>query len=263
MNDQSKGSLGDYYEEAGSWASERAELARRNNRTAWIVAGVLGAVAILEAIGIVVMMPLKTTEPYTLMVDRQTGYVQALKPVTPESIAPDAALTRSFLVQYVIAREEFDIDTLKTNYRKVALWSTGEARERYVSSTNAGNPASPLATLPRRALVEVQIRSVSSLNADTALVRFATTRTDPGAQRAEPQLWAAVIKYQFSSAAMSAEDRFTNPLGFQVVRYRRDAEVPPPPPAAPGPAVAPPNGARSVPASPSPVAGPGPARAVP
>ncbi len=231
MNDQSRGPLSDYYEEAGSWASERAAMTRANHRYGWIVAGVLGTVAVLEAIAIVVMMPLKTTEPYTLMVDRQTGYVQALKAVTPEAIAPDTALTRSFLVQYVIAREEFDIDTLKTNYRKVALWSAGEARARYTADMNAGNPASPLTTLPRRALVEVQIRSISSLNADTALVRFATTRTDPGAQRAEPQLWAAVIKYQFSSAAMSAEDRFTNPLGFQVVRYRRDAEVPPPVPA--------------------------------
>ena len=42
-----------------------------------------------------------------------------------------------------------------------------------------------------------------------------------------PQLWAAVINYRFSGEAMSAEDRLLNPLGFQVVRYRRDAELAP------------------------------------
>jgi len=111
------------------------------------------------------------------------------------------------------------------NYRKVALWSAEEARTRYLSEMQASNPLSPLASLPRRALVQVQIRSISSLNADTSLVRFSTTRSDPGAQAQAPQLWAAVIKYRFNGAALAAEDRMINPLGFQVVRYRRDAET--------------------------------------
>ena len=36
-----------------------------------------------------------------------------------------------------------------------------------------------------------------------------------------------MIKYQFSAAPMRAEDRMVNPLGFQVTRYRRDAETVP------------------------------------
>ena len=59
------------------------------------------------------LMPLKTVEPYTLLVDRQTGFVQALRPIDAERIAADRALTQSFLVQYVIARESFDIDSLQ------------------------------------------------------------------------------------------------------------------------------------------------------
>jgi type IV secretion system protein VirB8 len=39
---------------------------------------------------------------------------------------------------------------------------------------------------------------------------------------------------------MSAGDRLTNPLGFQVIRYRRNAELPSEPPAAnPAPAAVP------------------------
>jgi type IV secretion system protein VirB8 len=105
------------------------------------------------------------------------------------------------------------------------LWSDGEARTRYIADTQASNPLSPLATLPRRTLVEVEVRSISSLNTETALIRFSTIRTDPGGQRQEPQPWAAVVKYRFSGNAMSAADRLTNPLGFQVIRYRRDAEM--------------------------------------
>lgn len=227
MTDQPDPNLADYYRQAESWADDRAAGAAREQRRGWIVAAVLGGIALLEAIALALLLPLKTIEPYTLLVDRQTGYVQHLKPLERQTIAPDAALVRSFLVQYVVAREGFDIDALKDTYRKVGLWSAGDARSQYLQGMQASNPASPLASLPRRAVVNAEIRSVSSLNADTALVRFATLRTDPGAQPRQTGIWAAVIKYRFSGEAMSAADRLVNPLGFQVVRYDRNAELEP------------------------------------
>jgi type IV secretion system protein VirB8 len=227
MNDVHDPALADYYREAASWSDDRTHELTRSRKVAWIIAGVAAAIALLEAIALVLMVPLKTVVPYTLLVDRQTGYVEAIKPLERATISPDTALVRSFLVQYVIAREGFDIDQLNDNYRKVALWSAGDARSRYIAEMQGSNPLSPLAALPRRALVQVQVRSVSSLGADSSLVRYTTTRSDPGAQAQPPQHWAAVIKFGFSGAAMRAEDRMINPLGFQVSRYRRDAETMP------------------------------------
>lgn len=238
MNRPEAPDLDAYYEAAESWSEDRARELANSRRTAWIVAAAATAIALLEALALVFLLPLKTVVPYTLLVDRQTGHVEALKPLERQTISPDAALVRSFLVQYVIGRESFDIDSLNETYRKVALWSAEEARARYISGMQASNPTSPLATLPRRAVVQVQVVSVSSLNADTSLVRFTTTRTDPGGQAQPPEHWAAVLKYRFSGAAMTAEDRMTNPLGFQVVRYRRDAETLPAAQPAPAPAPA-------------------------
>ncbi len=225
MNDPSDLKHDSYYREAADWSEDRQQAMQSSRRTAWIVASAAGTLALLEAIALIVLLPLKTVVPYTLLVDRQTGYVEELKPLERQTIAPDAALVRSFLVQYVIAREGFDMNSLQASYRKVALWSADEARSRYLAESQATNPKSPLAVLPRQAVVAVQVRSVSSLSNNTSMVRFTTVRTDPGAQAQPPQLWAAVINYRFSGAAMSAEDRMTNPLGFQVVRYRRDAEA--------------------------------------
>lgn len=225
MTDPADEKLDAYYREAADWSEDRQIAIETSRRTAWIVAAVAATVAVLEALALVFLLPLKTVVPYTLLVDRQTGYVEALKPLERQTIAPDAALVRSFLVQYVIERETFDINSLTHSYRKVALWSADEARSRYIAESQASYPQSRLATLPRQAVVEVQVRSVSSLGTDTALVRFTTVRTDPGGQARPVQYWATVIKYRFSGAAMSAEDRMINPLGFQVVRYRRDAET--------------------------------------
>ena len=218
--------LGSYFRASESWAADREAGERTKLRMALFMAGVFGLVASAEAIAIVVMMPLKTVEPYTLLVDRQTGYVEALKPLERETIAPDRALTRSFLAQYVLAREGFDATSLRNDYRKVALWSAGEARDRYLADMQGTNPASPLVRLPRGAIIDVEVRAITSLANNSALVRYATVRTDPGGQPQPAQAWQAVITWQFSGAPMSEADRLTNPLGFQVTRYRCNPEIP-------------------------------------
>ena len=208
-----------------SWARSVTQDLERSRRPAWIVASGSAAIALLLAIALVVLLPLKTVEPYTLLVDRQTGHVEALAPLDVETVSADTALTRSFLVQYVIARESYDIDSLARDYTRVALWSAGEARERYLRLMQPNSPENPFGDLPLRAVIKVEIRSVSSLAADRSLVRFTTVRTDPAGRDQAPQYWAAVVTWQYSGAEMSAQDRLTNPLGFQVTRYRKDAET--------------------------------------
>jgi type IV secretion system protein VirB8 len=228
MKKQTREALNAYYVEADSWAHDRVDALQVSRRTAWRVAFGASLIAVLEAIALIVLMPLKTVEPYTLLVDRQTGFVQALRPIDAERIAPDRALTQSFLVQYVIARESFDIDSLQDNYRKVALWSSGQARAAYVAGAQISNPESPLARYPRATIVETRVKSVSPVGGDVAMVRFETRRRDPGGAAGPPSAWVAVIRYRFTGEPMSIEDRFVNPLGFQVVRYQRNPEAPPP-----------------------------------
>jgi type IV secretion system protein VirB8 len=227
MKKAARESLDAYYREADSWATDQQDALRASRRVAWIIAAVAVTIALFEALALVFLAPLKTVVPYTLMVDRNTGYVQALKPVDADKIAPDTALTQSFLVQYVIARESFDVNELQANYRKVSLWSIDPARTDYVTGMQYSNAGSPLARYPRSTVIATRVRSVSPLGGNAALVRFETQRRDAGGQALPPHYWVAVIRYQFSTGALSMEDRYLNPLGFQVVRYRRDAESAP------------------------------------
>lgn len=228
MTPDTRDKLDDYYANAGSWANERTQAIYASRKVAWIVALVATGIAILLTLAIAFMLPLKTVVPHTLLVDRQTGFVQALDPSAPQVIGADEALTRSFLAQYVIAREGFDIATVQGQFKKVALWSSGQARSRYMSMMQAGNPESPLARLPRSSVIDVEIRSVSQLSEGSALVRFASTRRDPGAAAQLPENWVSVIRYRYSKAPMSVDDRLVNPLGFEVTSYRKDAESLPP-----------------------------------
>ncbi|WP_298303450.1 virB8 family protein [uncultured Erythrobacter sp.] len=210
---------------ADSWATSVTDDLERSNRRAWYVAIVAALIALLEALALVFLIPLKTVEPYTLLVDRQTGNVEALAPLNAHVVAPDAALTRSFIVQYVIARESFAQNSLQDDYRKVSLWSARGVAENYQRSMEANNPNSPIAFLPRGANLRTEIRSVSNLADNRAMVRFMTTQTDLGGRAQSPQFWVAIVDYEFVAAEMSEADRYINPLGFRVTAYRRDAET--------------------------------------
>jgi type IV secretion system protein VirB8 len=228
MNKHSRETLDAYYAEAASWNRDRVQSVQTSNRIAWLIAGAAAIVAILEAIALVLLTPLKTVEPYTLLVDRTTGYVQALKPLDQAKIAPDSALTQSFLVQYVVGRETFDMATLNANYRKTALFSADAARTSYLQTMQVSNPDSPLVRYPRTTTIDVRVKSISTLGPNAALVRFDTIRSDANGATQPPSPWVAVIRYRYSTAPMSVEDRYVNPLGFQVTSYRKDPEALPP-----------------------------------
>jgi type IV secretion system protein VirB8 len=239
MKNKAREALDAYYREAGSWAEDRQAALNGSRRTAWIVAGVASAIALMEGAALLVLMPLKTVEPYTLLVDKQTGYVQALKPLDAQTVSANAALTQSFLVQYVISRESFDAASLQANYRKVSLWSEGGARSAYVSGMQASNPDSPLVRLPRSTVVETRVKSVSPLGKGAAMVRFETVQRDANGTVQPARAWVSVIRYRYSGEPMSLEDRFVNPLGFEVTSYQRNAEALPAAEPVPAPVASP------------------------
>jgi type IV secretion system protein VirB8 len=200
-------------------------------------------VALLEALALVLLVPLKDEQTVTLLVDRNTGFVQAVRPMEEQRIAADTALTQSLLVQYVAQRESFDLSTVQANYRHVTLWSAGRARAEYIAGMQPGNPQSPLARYPRGTSIETFVKSVLPSGPKTATVRFETRLRGPTGQAASLGAWVATIQYDFTGAPMAQEDRFANPLGFQVTSYRKSQEAlpspEPGPPAQPGVAAQP------------------------
>ena len=226
------------YQAAASWASDVHGSLRASRRIAWIVAAAAGLIAVLEALALAGLAPLKTVVPYTISVDRQTGYIETVKGLKPGPLSETSAVTQAFLVQYVIARETFDAADLRDNYRKVTLWSAGSARNGYVEEMRKTNPASPLNLYSPTAIVSTTIDSVSLLSPTTALVRFETVRHDSGGGITPQGSFVAVMAFRYTGAPMRMEDRFLNPLGFQVISYRRDSNSVPnaaPPMAVSGP----------------------------
>lgn len=226
-NQQTDADLKAFYREGRSWGQDRLSYLERSQRIAWLLVGVATGVAVLAIVALAALTPLKTVVPYTVLVDRQTGQVTTLDPTRSEQVDSKGALAKSMLVQYVTARETADRSSIRSDYRKAVLWSGGGARTSYLSLMQPGNPANPLAGLAGTASIVTRVKSASMLENGSALVRYDLVRRDESGAEGAPASYVSIIRFRFRDRPLTEADRFINPLGFEVLQYRRDPEVVP------------------------------------
>ncbi len=214
----------EYYAAAKSWSEGQASVAARETRIAWRVAAGASVITLLLALALAFLVPLKTVQPYILTVDRQTGAVESATTVQSGRLSQNEAVVQAQLAGYVIARETFDATDLGEQYRRVQVMSSRPVAAAYVAQMAATNPESPLRTLNRGDTVSIKIRSVSLINENAALVRYTATRSALGGGAMPPTNFVSAISFGFNGRPLRQSDRYDNPLGFQVTRYRRDAE---------------------------------------
>lgn len=212
-----------YYADAASWSADVNGALRTSRRRAWWVAGAAVFVAVLQAVALALLLPLKTVVPYTITVDRQTGAAQLATGIVLGPMSQNEALVQSAVAQYVIARESLDATDLAANYRRVGLWSADTAKSDYLRAMDRRNPASVLNGATADTQVVTTVKSITLMSPTSALVRFSTDRRQ-GDGAITRNDWAAVMQFTFTGGPLSLEDRLINPLGFQVTHYRRDAE---------------------------------------
>lgn len=221
---------------ADDLADELLERETRSRRFAWIVTAILIVVCAAQAAAIALMLPLKEVVPYTIVVDRSSGFVEAVRSVELGALPEDEAVTQALLAQYVIARETFDAADIATRYKLVALWSADRARADYAEAYRADNPLNVVAITAAGTVRRVTVRSVALIDRKSepkrASVDFEIRESAPGMLE-RVSVHRAQIGFRYSGAPMRNEDRLQNPLGFQVMTYRRDDAAPLAPPSAP------------------------------
>lgn len=213
----------DYYEKAATWDHEIIARALQSKRRAWIIAFASLGISILCLSTLILILPLKTFEPYVVTVDRSTGYLEVSKALKELTLSEDQAVTEANLVKYLSLREQYNGAILRQNYETVELMSAEQALKDYQALWAATNPDNPSMKLGHDIFIDIKIKSVSFINDNTASVRFLRERRDN--DRVKTSHWNAVIQFRYSQKPMKMKDRFSNPLGFQVTTYRVNPEV--------------------------------------
>jgi type IV secretion system protein VirB8 len=219
---QPQGAPRAYYEQGMEWERHIYRRAVASARLAWIVTGFSMLLSGALGLALVFVIPTIRYEPYMIMVDRTTGYMEMARALKPGDLADDEAVTKANVWRYVLNRETFDRTTLGQNVRIASLLSRGTAARDLEESFAPTNPRSLLKTTPDGVVVAVQLKSINLLNERVAQVRFATERRE--LTTITTQHWVSIVRFDYSRAPMRNEWRVENPLGFQVIEYRRDQE---------------------------------------
>ena len=216
-----------YYADGATWEHDIARRNRNSRALAWIVATVMTMVAVTALAVLALLVPLKTYEPYMVVVDKTTGFVEVKRPTAEGPLTQDEAVTMFNVVRYIKARETYDPKALKDNFDLAELLAAGDAARELTEIYSPANPNNPVKIYGTNTEVSVTIKSVTFPNNRTALVRFSTD--EKSATNIVTRHWVSLVRFRYTSAPMRNEWRFDNPLGFQVLEYRRDQESAPSP----------------------------------
>ena len=225
----SQGNLTEYFAEAQQWDHDRIEHVQRLARVGWRVAIGAGVCALASTVAVLVMMPLKQTEPYLIRVDSTTGVVDVV-PVYAGQATLDESVTRYFLTHYVSVCERFNFATARSDYEECGAFHDAQRNQAWYAQWNRNNPRSPLNLHKDGSTVAIQVSAVSFLQAvnggtQTAQVRYLKAeRTSTDAPERLTR-WIATVQYAFTSPSADPRMRGWNPLGFKVTGFATEAEL--------------------------------------
>jgi type IV secretion system protein VirB8 len=220
-----------------------ADIARRSERRAWLVAWSAVLMSLILAGGYFYMLPLKEKVPYLVMADAYTGTSTVARlqgDFTNNSITASEAINRSNVAHFVMARESYDVALMNLrDWTTVYTMSTPEVSSGYTALHSPNNPQSPYQIYGKTRAIRVRILSIVLIGGGNgvapkgATVRFQRSIYDKstGASRPLDSMLATLEFTYKSNLKMSEKDRIENPLGFRVTSYRVDNDYAASPPA--------------------------------
>ncbi|QDH71360.1 virB8 family protein [Marilutibacter alkalisoli] len=230
-----------------------ADLARRSQRRAWLVAWCAIVMSLILASGYFVFLPLKEKVPYLVMADPYTGTATVARlqgNFGNNSITTQEAINKSNVARFVLARESYDSGLVgNQNWYTVFSMAGERVAPAYKAVYAANNPNRPATLYGATKSVHVRIVSIHLLGGGGgqpytgATVRFQRSLYDKTTGRftsLDNSGKIATLEFTYRpNLKLGERDRLLNPLGFQVTNYRVEndfAEALPPEPAFPSPA---------------------------
>ena len=168
----------------------------------------------------------KTVKPFMIQIDNTTGETKVIDPFKMTSIDGNESLYTYFLVKYLKAREEFDKVYFQRNYDvTVRLFSESGVYRDFI--TTIRSEESPVKKYGDIGTASILIRSISFLDLSgkekIAQIRFRKNSEISGRQSFKDKI--ATIGFKFQAMSLTNEERFDNPIGFRISKYRVDDEI--------------------------------------
>ncbi|WP_133406845.1 virB8 family protein [Parashewanella tropica] len=225
-----------YFKEARSWDAETSVAIKKSEQRAWRCCALLTLIAIMQGVGLLCLLPLKTIEPFVIRVDNNTGLVDVVSTLASQGqikLKAQEVMDKYWLTQYLEHRESYQWDTRTYDRNLIGIMSSEPVQQEYAAATDPKtNSQAPIKLYQQSAQVRVNIQAISFIASNkvngeqhkTALVRYSKQELQQGEQHPITH-WVATITFTYRNSPMKLVDRRLNPLGFQVLSYRNDQTI--------------------------------------
>lgn len=198
---------------------------KRRERFAWTIAFGGTLIGLLGITAVVLLLPLKETEAFLTIVDKDTGVAERVVSVERAGIDQAEGIKQALLYSYVIDRETFDAHDNEARILHVYTMSVEAARTSLTELWSEANPNYPPNVYGANSRATVEITSITPITETTYQVRYVKTLLRTGDPPREGKFYATVT-FRFSPSRQSAiELVWENPTGFLVTDYRVTAET--------------------------------------
>lgn len=221
-----------HYQQAQCWESDKAAMQNKSEKRAWTIAKIAIGVAVLEAIGLVTLAPMRQTVPVVFTVDKAHGNIEYVGVVDDQQVkGKQELIDKNNLTRYVTARENYYYRLLQPDYDLVMVMSSKQIGNDFAAQYEGDNARDK--KYGKNYELKVDVISVQTSEDDsgfTAFVRFTKTLHSVEANRDQPpQYFIASIRYEYqpNQISSSEKDLIKNPFGFKIVGYRVDPELSP------------------------------------
>lgn len=198
----------------------------------------LFVITILSLIGVTAvcgalffMLPLKGVAPFVIQVDEKSGMSEVVTNKTVKEYSANEMLVKFFTMQYISARETYDLNSFRNNMEIVRVMSSSDVNWAYNISINKDNPTSPLNRFAEHTNRYVELLSFSVLSKNEASdenIVQARLRVREIRSNAAPVEYYSVVTiscYFEKKLELNEKERLINPLGFTVTSYKADEEI--------------------------------------
>lgn len=187
-------------------------------KIAWSIAAGLGVVAIMLAVAIVVLTPLKRTEPI-LITAYSDGRAEVIRDFSGD-VSFEKEVDDYFLKEYVRQRETYDWNKIQYIVDFTKAWSAPHVYTEFYNVLTSESGV--LSTLGQKARVDVQVTSSRVIkDQGVAVIRITKTpKLSDGSplDKVMPTYWIAEVSYTMTGEQIHA-DREVNPFGYTVTSY--------------------------------------------
>ena len=165
----------------------------------------------------------KKIVPFVIEIEKKSGTAVLVDPVSVKQYSADKSLIESFLVRYIKARELFHPDTFQYHYyTEVRLLSNANVYNDFRYWIRISNQDSPINLYANIISSSIKIKSIQHISTDAVQIRFSLNFREKNNSISKDKI--AFISFGYHNLEMNQDERYVNPLGFQVTSYRVDNE---------------------------------------